>query len=96
MQLSLEAIKIGLASKDECSLERSLLSGALSTAYCCPFTEGNELGKLDEHYEKFQNPDFADAHKSLFDYRNKFFCHRDIPNALMYESGKVAKYIGPL
>jgi hypothetical protein len=70
--------EIALKREDMTKEEHILTAVGISTLYCSPFTENQGLGRINEHFERFENAKFRDIHQTLWDYRNKFAAHKDM------------------
>jgi len=98
MVLAIEGCKSALERKDLTHHEAVILSAGVVTLYASPFTEGCELGKLEEKYEKFINEDFKNTHEAVIVYRNCFIAHRDLSNdeVKVHLNGITAPFFTPI
>lgn len=57
---------------------RAILAAGSATFYASPFTEANELGRLEDEFLRFENPQFAATHRETITFRNQLYAHRDL------------------
>ena len=50
---------------------------AIIISYSRPFTNNDGVGVLQKKWSQFENPQFADAHEQILQYRNELVAHTD-------------------
>lgn len=98
MVLVIEGCKSVINRADISSHERANFSVSVATLYASPFTEGRQLGGLDEKYEAFADTSLKQTHEATLVYRHCFAAHRDLSNleVKVHAGDKSAHFYTPI
>lgn len=77
MTLAMEGCEFAI-SQPVTEYLRAVLAAGSATFYASPFTEANELGRLEDDFSRFENPGLAATHRETILFRNQLYAHRDL------------------